>query len=61
MWTQVGNSWNNKEVALENWKLEGNGKAEQSNCAGVNIFGGQGKIGSGSNLIRTFGDLPPHY
>jgi hypothetical protein len=40
MWSQVGMSWNGVDVALENWKLEGNGRPQSNNCAGVNIFGG---------------------
>ncbi|CAD8105868.1 unnamed protein product [Paramecium primaurelia] len=59
-WTNVATNWN-KQISLEGWTLDGEGKAEANECAGVQLFGGFGKLGRKANLWKRFTNLPPHF
>lgn len=42
-------TWMKPQVAIEGWTLTG-GFDRSTNCAGIEIYGGQGNIGKGSVL-----------
>lgn len=61
IWKSFSSSWTQADgLTLDNWIPSTNEVPKQTNCAGVNIFGGYSQLGKGDSLSKVFFNLPPH-